>query len=183
MEPNEPIPLSHEERQLFDQICWDLVELGELDGPTRAAHLEMAGLLADSLLRRSAIPTIRLAYFTDPKMLVGGRGRSRQARFERNGTRGRAIFRHGHSIPILRYFICGPELPAETVRRLAEAIADCRGGRPALQRRLRAIVRNELRSRGQSQFHFADQLFQAAHELGFGDLARFLRSAALAFRG
>ena len=79
--------------------------------------------------------------------------------------------------------LCGPDLPAETVRRLAEAIADCRGGRPALQRRLRAIVRNELRSRGQSQFHFADQLFQAAHELGFGDLARFLRSAALAFRG
>lgn len=183
MEPNEPILLSLEERQLFDQICWDLYELANLDGPTRAGQREMAGRLADSLLKRSAVPTVRMAYFTDPKMLVGGRGRSRKAMFERNFTRGREIFRHPHFLPILRYFICGPELPPGTADRLREIVADGRGSRPALHRRLRALVRNELRTRRLSRLHFADQLFKAAHELGLPNLARPLRSAALAFRG
>ena len=183
MKANEPIPLLPHEQQLFDRICWDIIEFANLDGETWSAQLDMAARLAESLLGRDAIPSIRMAYFIDPEMNAGGRGWSRKAIFERNFSRGREILRHPHFLPILRYFICGPELPEETVKRLRLAVAECRRERWALHRRLRALVRNEIRTQGFSPRHFGNQLFQAAHELRFHNLARLLRSAALAFRG
>lgn len=85
----QTVKLNAEEQALFDTICWDLDELGRRDD--RIDHLEKMGELAESLLERKAIPEVRLAYFTDPEMNVGGYGKSRKQVFEKNGTSGRDI--------------------------------------------------------------------------------------------
>ena len=49
--------------------------------------------LTRSLLERNAIPEARRKFFSDPTFFVGGHGRSHLQVFEKNGTRGDAIFR------------------------------------------------------------------------------------------
>ena len=52
--------------------------------------------LMKSLIARKVIPELRVKWFTDPAYFPGGRGKSRQQVFERNGCRGEDIFRHPH---------------------------------------------------------------------------------------
>ena len=81
--------------------------------------------LTHSLLQRSAIPEARIKFFTDPKYFVGGHGLSRRQVFERNGTHGDAIFRHGNFVKYLRYFLYGPDLPQPVIENFRQKIADC----------------------------------------------------------
>lgn len=81
------------------------------------AGLEAAGALAESLLARGAIPSERLKFFIDPECNPGGRGKSRADVFEKNGTAGAEILVHPHFLKHLRYFIYGPALPAEVIKR------------------------------------------------------------------
>ncbi len=85
----QAVKLSAGEQAIFDAICWNLDELGRKDYEERLECLENMGQLAESLLERKAIPKIRLAYFADPGMNVGGRGKSRKQVFEKNGTAGK----------------------------------------------------------------------------------------------
>jgi hypothetical protein len=57
----QTVKLNAEEQALFDSICWDLDELGRKND--RIDHLEKLGELAESLLGRDAIPTVRVACF------------------------------------------------------------------------------------------------------------------------
>lgn len=56
---------------------------------------------AASAARASGFFPLVMEYFP------GGRGRSRADVFEKNGTRGEAIFRHPHFLTYLRYFLYG----------------------------------------------------------------------------
>jgi hypothetical protein len=77
--------------------------------------------LSESLLKRQAIPEVRLLYFTDPERNPGGRGKSRQDIFEKNGTTGAEILAHPHFLKYLEYFIFGPNLPDGIINRFKEA--------------------------------------------------------------
>jgi hypothetical protein len=80
----------------------------------------MVGLY-ESHLKRGAIPKVRLLYFTDPERNPGGRGKSRQDVFERNGTSGPEILAHPNFMKYLEYFVCGPSLPLEVIAEFKEA--------------------------------------------------------------
>lgn len=97
------IELTEQETDLLKQIRFRYTSHDEL----RASLMPMAAL-TDSLLERGAIPKVRLLYFTDPERNPGGRGKSRQKIFERNGTSEAEISAHPHFLKYLEYFIYGP---------------------------------------------------------------------------
>ena len=84
MKEIEMVKMNAEEQALFDGICWDSHELGKIGD--KFSHLDRMAELAESLFKRNAIPKVRLAYFIEPEMNVGGHGRSCQQVFEKNGT-------------------------------------------------------------------------------------------------
>lgn len=81
--------------------------------------------LMQSLVQRGAIPEPRKRFFTDPEYNIAGHGLSRQQVFEKNGTRGTAIFRHGNFVKYLRYFLFGPDLPKAVIDAFQAKVADC----------------------------------------------------------
>lgn len=106
------ISLTSEERALFSKIRFNWQyheELRDSLAPMEA--------LALSILQRGVVPQIRIAYFTDPDLNPGGRGKSREDSFEKNGTSGEEILRHPHFLKHLEYFICGPDLPVPAIEK------------------------------------------------------------------
>jgi hypothetical protein len=89
-----------------------------------AAVGEAAFGLMESLIARKAIPEVRTNYFNDPDFNLGSRGRSRADVFEKNGTRGEAIFRHPHFLKYLHYFLYGPNLPVHVMEAFRQRIVD-----------------------------------------------------------
>ncbi|MCI0642562.1 MAG: hypothetical protein L0Y70_26080 [Gemmataceae bacterium] len=176
MEEIPVVKLSKKEQALENEICWDMVELTKRDD--RLDHLEKMGELAELLFERNAIPKVRLAYFTDPKMNVGGHGKSRKQVFEQNGTSGRDLRRHPHYMAYLRYFIYGPDLPKETIRGFCKIIEDDAGTSGMVLKQIRAFVRKEVRDKKLDAGHAADEFFKLAHEIDKASLAESVRSAA-----
>src|ERR1039458_8464692 len=118
--PNpEPITLTPQEQALLQKINFGFANPGQPDtDPKGDAALELTRLLC----ARGAIPDIRRRYLTDPKLNIGGRGKSRVQVF--GSTRGEVIFRDGNFLPYLKYFIFGPDLPSETIARLRQVVED-----------------------------------------------------------
>ena len=108
--PTPDIELTDRERELFDEIRFHSHRHDEI----RASIMPMVALY-QSLLKRRAIPEVRLLYFTDPERNPGGRGKSRQDVFKRNGTSGAEIEAHPNFMKHLQYFVCGPNLPLEVI--------------------------------------------------------------------
>jgi hypothetical protein len=86
---------------------------------------EASHALMKSLMGRKAIPEIRMKVFTDADFNIGGRGRSHLQIFEKNGTRGDAIFRHPHFLRYLHYFLFGPDLRADVIAAFQRRVSDC----------------------------------------------------------
>ena len=116
MSRSPDIELTDSELSLLGQIAFDWSTHDEI----RASIMPMVAL-AESLLKRGAIPEVRKLYFTDPERNPSGRGRSRQQIFEGNGTSGPEILAHPHFLPYLRYFIYGPKLPSSIIEEFKQA--------------------------------------------------------------
>ncbi|HCY16839.1 MAG: hypothetical protein A2Z93_10395 [Curvibacter sp. GWA2_64_110] len=114
--PPPDIELTDRELELFDQIRFDSSRHEDV----RASIMPMVAL-AESLMKRGAIPDVRRLYFADPERNPGGRGKSRQDVFERNGTFGAEILAHPNFMKYLEYFVCGPRLPPEVIDEFKEA--------------------------------------------------------------
>lgn len=110
------IELTNRETELLAQIKFGSTNHGDL----RASIMPMV-TLTESLLKRRAISEVRLLYFTDPERNPGGRGRSRQQIFEKDGTSGAEIFAHPHFLKYLEYFVYGPDLPSSVIAKFKEA--------------------------------------------------------------
>ena len=110
------IALTDRERELFDEIRFHSNRHDEI----RASIMPMVALF-QSLRKRGAIPEVRLLYFTDPERNPGGRGKSRQDVFKRNGTSGAEIEAHPNFMKYLQYFVCGPNLPPNVINEFKEA--------------------------------------------------------------
>ncbi len=178
----EVVKLNKQEQALFESICWDLHELSRKQYETRIEHLKSVGQLAEQLLRRGAIPQIRRNYFTKPEMNIGGHGKSRKKEFERNGISGKAILRNLHFFDYLRYFISGPDLLKDTIQGFCKIIEEDRGTSGMVLNQIRAYVRKEIRNKGLSPGHAAEEFFKLAHEINRPDLAESVRSAAKTVR-
>jgi len=128
----KPIALSPEEEVLERRI----------DGDSSG---QAAADLARSLLGRDAVPGMRIRYFIDPELNVGGRSWSREQVFRRAGLDLEGILRHAHFRPILRYFINGPVLPAATIDQFAQVVIDDAGTNGEVLDQLRRFARAEAR--------------------------------------
>jgi hypothetical protein len=109
------IELTDSERELLGQIKFGWSN----DDDIRASIKPMAAL-SGSLLKRRAIPEVRLSYFNDPQRNPNGHGKSHQQIFEKNGTSGADILAHPHFLPYLEYFVFGPQLPSSVIARFKE---------------------------------------------------------------
>lgn len=98
------IHLNPEEVILFDQIVLDPLLLKDSDQAQKNGQI--AFNLIKTLVQHKAIPEIRIRYFTDPEFNIGGRGRSKQEVFEKNGTHGeKSIDIHIFYISFLIFFL------------------------------------------------------------------------------
>ena len=139
----EPVVLRPEEDALLQRIVF---EPGGFQQPQAVrSSCSAAAQLAGSLLNRRAIPEDRLRYFTDAELNIGGHGRSRADVFESNGARGDAMLRHPHFLKYLKYFLYGPDLPAETVARFRQIVIDDAGTSGMILDQLRRFARAEAR--------------------------------------
>lgn len=168
--------LTPEEKKLLAQIDF------ELEGDARSS-LNAAGQLAQALLKRKAIPTMRLRWFTDPKLNIGV-SCSREEVFERNGTRGNDILFHGNFVKYLRYFLFGPDLPAATMTAFQQRVKECGGfvsgsDYPDLDQIVRSAVRTHRLYPGDA----AEEFFKLALECGLEPFtARHFRDTAKKIR-
>lgn len=157
------IILTNEEEALFLSIKFNWKSHDEL-----RCSLEPMRLLALSLFERSAIPDIRIAYFTDPNFNPGGRGKSREEIFESNGTSGDEILCHPNFLKHLEYFLCGPKLPSvaiNTLKRVALCSGYLTGGDI---NDLAPFARSCVRSNELDPHFAADEFFKLAIECGAG---------------
>jgi hypothetical protein len=110
------IELTKREVELLAQIKFRSTRHDEL----RASIMPMVAL-SESLLKRGAIPEVRLSYFTDPERNPGGRGKSRRQIFEKNGTSDAEILAHPNFMKYLEYFVYGPDLPVGVIAKFKDA--------------------------------------------------------------
>ena len=175
---NPDIILTDEEQSLFFSIKFNWKNHDQL-----RCSLEPMRLLAFSLLERSAIPEIRIAYFTDPNFNPGGRGKSREEIFESNGTSGEEILRHPNFLKYLEYFLCGPNLPSvaiDTFRTEALCSGYLTGGDI---NDLAPFARSCIRSNGLAPRVAAEEFFKLAVECGAGpSYADMLRKSLRAIK-
>ena len=173
----EPVALSPEERVLFEQINFE-PSLSDGRGAVRTS-CAAAVSLTRSLLERNAIPKVRLRYFTDPELNIGGHKKSRRDAFEVRGIKGDAIFQHPNFLRYLKYFITGPDLPTETVDRFWTIVIDDRGTSGMVRDQLRQFARHEARRLPPEQRRKAvEEFFKLALECELDvDLARSIRNA------
>ena len=139
--------------------------------------------LMQSLLARQAIPEVRRRYFSDPALNIGGHGASRSEIFERNGTRGRAIFRHPHFVRYLRYFLYGPDLPSPLQEGFQQKMRGL--GTPSSSDRMELVkfARELARSFGVDARDSSEEFFKLALECGLDlDDARAIRDGVRKLR-
>lgn len=172
-----PITLTPQEQALLQRINFEPGNPGKPDAdPNGDAALELMRLLCP----RHAIPEVRRRYLTDPKLFIGGRGKSRVQVFETNGIRGEEIFRDGNFAKYyLEYFIFGPDLPSETIARLRQVVEDGHGSRGNPDQ-LRKVVRSETRRLStRARQDTPEEFFKLALEIGLDEFtAASIREAA-----
>ncbi|CAN7530024.1 hypothetical protein [Duganella sp. LjRoot269] len=155
------LELTKQEQVLLEKIQFDWTDHDQL----RSSLAPMAAL-SESLLQRAAIPEVRLRYFIDPECNPGGRGKSRQAMFERNGTGGNDILDHPHFLQYLEYFVFGPKLPSAAISEFKE-MAACSGYLTAGDvNDLAPGARAAVRSGRLNPAEAADEFFKLAIECG-----------------
>jgi hypothetical protein len=157
------IELSRDEQTLLDQIVF---EYPNHDHELYLANSERVAKFMDSLIRRKGIPEHRIKWFTDPDYKRGRPNGSRQAMYERNGTRGRDIFLHPHFLDALHYMVFGADLPSSAIKRFSEFVIANRpvGGSDAGDLlKLAKDLANEYRI---EPHEAADKFFQLALDCG-----------------
>ncbi len=138
--------------------------------------------LTKLLLKRKAVPGIRVKWFTDAELNPGSHDWSRKEIFERNGTRGDAIFAHPHFISYLWYFIHGARLPAKTIAGYCKILNEEMLTSGGMLTRLRAFVREQVRAERLGKREAAAEFYKLAIETGQGFDAASLRGAAMSTR-
>ena len=178
-----PIELTDTERQLWNEIYF-VPPTGGVDYDKLRASIEPAHELTRSLVDREAIPKIRLRYFTDPELNVGGHGKSRMQVFEHNGTTGDDIFRHPHFHRYLRYFVKGPDLPPRTITAFEVLIDGCGMITSGDCEAFCDLARRQAKSIDLPRRYAAEEFFKLSLELGVDEgMSRAIRDSVMRMKG
>ena len=137
--------------------------------------------LFKSLIRRNAIPEIRLRIFADPKY-AEIRNKSPKQFFESNGTCGDKIYQHPHFIKHLHYFINGPDLPVSAINDFCKILNDDAGTSGEILDQLCSFVRSCVRKYGLDRHSAASNFYKLAVELEIDYDSFSIRTAAMSAR-
>jgi hypothetical protein len=154
----KPIQLTPEESALRQQMEAELSGGSPYSG--KAAHF-----LLKSLSARGVIPKVRVRDFTEP--FPGGRGKSHQDVFVKNGCLGDAVFEHPHFVSYLRYFMNGPALPASTVEGFRKILIEDSGTSGMVMDQLCKFVRAETRRLSLERSVAKEEFWRLAQEVGY----------------
>jgi hypothetical protein len=175
-QPPQAVELTDDESKLNEQIP-------DSPGPsgnwTQIANA-MESLLK-SLIKRKAIPEIRLRVFTDPKY-AETRNKSPKQIFESKGVCAKEIYRHPHFIKHLRYFINGPDLPQTVISGFCKILNDDAGTSGEILDQRHRFVRSCVRKYKLDRHSAASNFFKLAIELGIDHDAYGIRTAAMSTR-
>ena len=164
----KPVQLTSEEAALRKQMDAELLSSSPYSG--KAAHA-----LLKSLSTRGVIPEARVRDFTEP--FPGGRGKSHQDIFVKNGCSADAIFEHPHFVSYLRYFMDGPALPASTVEGFREILIEDSGTSSMVMDQLCKFVRAETRKLKLQRDVAREEFWRLAQEAEYSH-ANAVREAA-----
>jgi hypothetical protein len=156
--------LTTDEEALVTRIKFDASTLHRPEDVERNGML--AAALMKSLSERSAIPEIRLCYFTDPDYFVDGRGRSRREMGERNGSGGEETFRHPDFLVYLHYFLYGPSLPQNIVDAFLSELENCADLSSGNIVTLGRFAREQARAHALEPARAAEEFYKLALEAG-----------------
>jgi hypothetical protein len=96
------------------------MDMGKLRHESAQTNAPAVVELMQMLIKRRAIPEVRVRYWQDPEYHNGRVKSSHKGLFERNGNKGNEIYEHPHFLPYLNYFLYGANLPA-TVKAALKA--------------------------------------------------------------
>jgi hypothetical protein len=169
------LELTAEEQRLYQSIPKDASDVKP--GNWEPIANAMQALLA-SLMSRNAIPQVRLSVFADPRYAESGKYSLKQE-FEKNGTRGKEIFRHPHFLPLLHYFINGADLPLCVGEELLDLLNQSLGSSGDELRARNRFAKQWSRQLKLPHFYTATQFFRLAIDLGLSpqDAGRLRKSA------
>lgn len=151
------------------------------DGEYGESAAEAVTLLYKQLQRRGAIPEVRLRWFEDADLNIGGHGSSRRQILERNaGGCDEALCHWDFAIHYLSYFVFGPQLPQNIIDGYQEERRRCPGRKDKIAR-LSDYTRNVARvfDLG-ADSDIGEEFFKLALELDehLPEIARTVRDAA-----
>lgn len=178
------INLTSDEEQILELITFDADQfaLGHRFVEVLRKSARNAKTLTLRLLERSAVPSIRWAYFSEARYNVGSK-KSRAEVFESNGTSGDEIFGHAHFLNYLKYFIYGPDLPDSMIFGFQKIVEEDRGTSGMVMDSLRKFVRAEVRRHHLDPRTAGEEVYKLALECGVSEhLARVVRDAAMRTR-
>ncbi len=156
--------------------------------PTVAKNIEEWQSIADtmellmkSLLKRNAIPEIRLRVFSNPSFAETWNKSPKQI-FESNGTSGDNIYRDPHFIKYLHYFIKGPDLPSDVIIGFCKILNDNMGTSGMILNDIRKYVRSCIRSFFLDRISAASEFYRLCVELNTKFDPHSIRKAAMSTR-
>jgi hypothetical protein len=173
------IQLTEAERALFDRIEFDQ---GRLIHETWKANTPLVEQLFDLLMGRDALPGHRLRWFTDAEFNPGGRGKSREDQWRRNGTSGREALRHPNFLAYFAYFICGRDLPPAAMDTFRTAVESCGSVTSSDYAVLGRTARTIARRYGLEAHAASEEFHKLALDCGLGHNAGYIRDGVRRLR-
>ena len=173
------IELTPAEQRLAEQIVFDVLQK-PLEYEETQENGERATSLANSLMKRKAIPEERLRYFMDPEYNPGPGKASRFERFRNNAGGADEVLRHPHFLPYLHYFIYGANLPAALKQELQRKAEDhwVKSGDAA--KFAQQLVRKYNLARHPMNYRLKEVFYQLALDCGCTEgTARSVRGAVM----
>jgi hypothetical protein len=169
------IPLNKEERRLVDRIIWDPFAL-IAKGPEET---ERNGELSCSLVRMiwGKIPEARRKWFVDPEYNTSGSGLSRAEVMERNNGSIDMCLRHTHFLPVLKYFVSGPDLPEDAILSFKNRHDECHGVTSGDVEMLIQCARTEVLRYRLDPKKACEEYFKLSIELGTCSYEKEIRTA------
>jgi hypothetical protein len=163
---NQPdIELSDAERVLLAQINFNWDDRRH-DHEGFARNSENVAQLISALLARDAIPEHRLKYFNDPAYRIGRIKGSRRDLYLRNRNTDEDILRSYSFLREARYFVCGPDLPAEAVTEFRDVAMIYGHVGPSDSIELANLARRQVRTHGLLPHEVAEEYFKLALDCG-----------------
>ena len=154
-----------------------LEDINLANGPDAENTIGSSRTVADlmqSLLRRNAIPSVRVAWFEEPEHNIGSM-MSRRAVLEADGYPGNLVFRHPKFKPMLGYLLDGPALPESVILKFTELVSRLEIGAATFKDILRVAVYGVNQS-GRDPCAAAEEFYKLSLEAGLSNRSRDVRS-------